>query len=114
MLLRTMKIRADPQCQGNVKEFLVDGRQRRICRPTHMPSSTFENFGSSDAKEPADSQESQGTEQAVAVDFKPFKIPSQSPKCGIQTSKFNIHKITRQPTTYNLHTQTLYSVHASP
>ena len=114
MLLRTMKIRADPQCQGNVKEFLVDGRQKRICRPTHMPSSTFENFGSSDAKEPADSQESQGTEQAVAVDIKPFKIPSQSPKCGIQTSKFNIHKITRQPTTYNLHTQTPYSVHASP
>ena len=109
-----MKIRADPQCQGNVKEFLAEERQKRICRPTHMLSSTFENFGSSDAKEPVDRQESQETEQAVAVDFKQFKIPSSSPKCGIQTRKFNIHKITRQPTTYNLHTQTPYSVHAWP
>ena len=73
--------------------------QKRICRLTHMRPSTFESFWTNDAKERVDRQDSQGTEQAVAVDFQPFRIPSSSPKCCIRASKFNVFKIYKRPTT---------------
>lgn len=77
-------------------------------------SSTFHNFGTSDTKVRVDRQDSQGMEQAVAVDFQPLNVPSSSPKWCIQANKFNMFKITRQSTTYNLQTQVSYSVLASP
>ena len=80
-----MKIRADLRYQGNVTELPVDERQKRICRLTHMRPSKFESFWTSDAKERVDRQDSEGTEQAVAVDFQP--LTSHSRRQNVVTSK---------------------------